>query len=415
MTIWILALLCVGLAGYAGFARGAIRVAMSLIGILAGLIFAPILGPMLAPLMRKMIANALLADAIAPFVVFLLITVAFKLLAQAVHSKIEVYFKYKETDTRLLHWERVMARMGAGLGILNGTLYFYVLCTAFYVAGYLTTQIAMDETATFGSKLINRVAADINSSGMDKAIVAIDPMPDSYYDAADILGQLQHNPLLISRLRRYPAFLSLAERPEAQVIATDIEVQQLIQTAPIMEVLTNPKVKALMENPSIVDELKTIDVGDLKTFVETGESPKYQPTQILGRWDFDHKMSMEQSLLADPSMRSRERQSLSRQLSLAFSSATFTATPDNQAFVKAIQPPPIAQPGEPIQPFQPGPPVKVLSGNWSESNGAYGANFMTVDSHIYYEPFKGNAKVRFLNDSLFLEFEGAVLAFQMGL
>ena len=75
MTIWILALLCVGIAGYAGFARGVIRVAMSLVGILAGLIFAPVFGPMLAPVLRKMISNALLADALSPFVVFLIISI----------------------------------------------------------------------------------------------------------------------------------------------------------------------------------------------------------------------------------------------------------------------------------------------------------------------------------------------------
>ena len=416
MTIWILALLCVGIAGYAGFARGVIRVAMSLVGILAGLIFAPIFGPMLAPVMRKMISNALLADALSPFVVFLIIIIVFKLLAQAFHTKVEVYFKYKESDTRLLHWERVVARMGAGLGVLNGTLYFYVLCTAFYVAGYLTTQISTDENATLGSKIINKVAADINASGMDKAIVAIDPMPDSYYDASDILGQLQHNPLLVGRLRRYPAFLSLAESPEAQSIANDVEVQQLIQTAPVMEVLTHPKVKALMENPVIVDELKAIDVADLKTFVETGDSPKYSPTKILGRWDFSHQASMSQTQILNPTMRSRPKQALSRQLSLAFSSGTFTATPDRDAFVKATLPPPVTQPGQPIQPFQPGPPVKVLTGTWNDDGGGvYTVNFTGGNSHAYYEPFKGTAKVRFLNDNVFLEFEGAVLAFKKGL
>lgn len=135
MTIWILALLCVGLAAYAGYARGVIRVAMSMVGILLGLLLAPLLGPLLAPVMRMVISNVLLADALAPLAVFLIISLGFKAGAAAIHNKVEVFFRYKTTDTRLLHFERLMARLGACLGLLNGTLYFYVLCTVFYVAG----------------------------------------------------------------------------------------------------------------------------------------------------------------------------------------------------------------------------------------------------------------------------------------
>ena len=57
MTIWILALLCVGLASYAGFARGIIRAAMSLLGILLGLLLAPLLGPLLVPVVVAVSCN----------------------------------------------------------------------------------------------------------------------------------------------------------------------------------------------------------------------------------------------------------------------------------------------------------------------------------------------------------------------
>ena len=415
MTIWILALLCVAIAGYAGFARGVIRVAMSLVGILVGLICAPIFGPMLAPVMRMGINNALLADAMSPFVVFLLITIAFKLGAQAVHNKVEVHFKYKESDTRLLHWQRVMARSGAGLGIVNGTLYFYVLCTLFYVAGYLSTQVTDEESANIGTKIVNTVAADVNASGMDKAIVAIDPMADtSYYDAADVLGLLHHNKLLLSRLLRYPAFLGLAETPEAQDIGGDVEVQQLIQTGTVLEVITNPKVKAFMENPSIVDTIKDVDMADLKTYLETNESPKYQDTKILGRWDFDQELSINQSSILNPTMKSRERQAMQAILALSFNNGTFTATPDGEAFIKASRPPALPQPGQVPPPYQPGPPERMLYGNWSENGGTYTVSLPNADSHPYYQGFKGDAKVRFLNNNVFLEFDGMVLAFKTG-
>ncbi len=416
MTIWILALLCVGLAGYAGYARGVIRAAISLLGILVGLMLAGAVGPLLAPLMRKMIDNALLADASAPLVVFLLITFAFKGVAQMVHNKVEVHFKYKETDTRLRHWERLMARMGGGLGILNGTLYFYVLCTVFYVVGYMTTQITTDENETFGSKVINKVAADINASGMVNAIVAINPMPQSYYDTCDILGHLHHNPLLISRVSRYPAFLSLAERPEFQEISNDPQVNELILThTSIGELLAHPKIKALMANPAIVDELKSLDVADLKAFVETGKSEKYELIQILGRWNFNYNESMDQIRVANPSMRAKQMQLLGLQLNAAFSDSTFTAATDNQAFIKSIPPPPVSQPGQPAQPAVTGPPRKVASGTWSGNGGVYAVNFTSVDGHPFYEALKAPAKVRFLNNTILLEFGEIVIAFNTGM
>jgi len=76
---------------------------------------------------------------------------------------------------------------------------------------------------------------------------------------------------------------------------------------------------------------------------------------------------------------------------------------------------PVSQPGQPPQPAPTGPPRRVGSGTWSESAGVYGVNFTTVDGHPLYELLKAPANVRFLNDSVFLEFDRVVLAFSIGL
>lgn len=406
MTIWILALLCVGLAGYAGYARGVIRVAMSLLGILFGLLLAPVFGPLLAPLMRAVISNVLLANALAPLAVFLIITIAFKAGGAAIHNKVEVYFRYKTTDTKLIHFERLMARMGGALGVLNGTLYFYVLCTALYVAGYLTTQITTPENTTFSTKLINRASADLNASGMQKAIVAIDPMPKAYYSAADIVGDIFHNRLLMSRLSSYPFFLSLAERPEIQEIASDPEAIELIQTeSTVGQILAQPKVKALLSNAALMDELKKLDVADLKVFVETGKSPKYEPIRILGRWTFDISSSLEQTKLAQPGASAKRMLELNRSLGTAFLDATLVATTDNQIFIKAVPPAPLPAPGQRVvQPIVSGPQENVATGSWAESGGSYTATFETANSNPFYEFLKGTAKVRLANDELLLDY-----------
>jgi hypothetical protein len=57
----------------------------------------------------------------------------------------------------------------------------------------------------------------------------------------------------------------------------------------------------------------------------------------------------------------------------------------------------------------------VASGSWSENGGVYSVNFTNVDGHPLYEPIKAPAKVRFLNDTVLLEFGEIVLAFKTGL
>ncbi len=416
MTIWILALVCVGLASYAGFARGVIRVAMSLLGILLGLLLAPLLGPWLVPVMRAMISNVLLADALAPLAVFLIITIGFKAGAGAIHGKIETFFRYKTTDTKLLHFERLMARLGASLGLLNGTLYFYVLCTVLYVSGYLTTQITTQENTNFATRLINQVSAELNASGMQRAIVAIDPMPPAYYDAADIVGHIYHNRLLMSRLGSYPFFLGMAERVEIQDIAGDPQLSQLLQTeATAGELLAHPKIKALLSNAAIIDSLQQLDVSDLKIYIETGESPKYQPTRILGRWSFDISATVDQIRLTQPTITPKRMLELNRELGTFFLDASFTATTDGQVFVKASPPLPLqpVQPGQPIIAAVAAPQKNVATGTWTETGGTYSVTLTVTEPNPTYQMLTGTAKVRFVDRTLVLDFNQLVIGFSL--
>src|SRR5690606_27903086 len=139
----------------------------------------------------------------------------------------------------------------------------------------------------------------------------------------------------------YPYFLSMAERPELQDIASDPQASELLQTsATVGEILAHPKIKALLNNAAIIDELKQLDVADLKVFVETGESPKYASTRILGRWSFDISASLEQTKLARPSMSARRSLELNRELGASFLDASFTATTDGQVIIKSVPPAP---------------------------------------------------------------------------
>jgi len=93
--------LIASLAGL-GYRQGVVRVAFSLVGIIVGALLAvPLSKPIKPVLMAVGVKNPTLVWALAPLIVFLIISILFKLAAFAVHHKIDVYFKYKAGDLRL--------------------------------------------------------------------------------------------------------------------------------------------------------------------------------------------------------------------------------------------------------------------------------------------------------------------------
>src|SRR5713226_1378421 len=102
MMIWLLALILMAAVAAMGYRQGAVRVGFSLVGILLGILLAALLGRFLRPVLAAVgLKNPILLWLLAPFVVFLLVSIAAKIGGFAVHHKIDVYFKYKAGDQRL--------------------------------------------------------------------------------------------------------------------------------------------------------------------------------------------------------------------------------------------------------------------------------------------------------------------------
>jgi hypothetical protein len=129
---------------------------------------------------------------------------------------------------------------------------------------------------------------DLQTSGLDRIVAALDPTPEVYYNASDILGILYHNPPLHSRLSAYPPFIAMADRQEFQDIATDADFQNLLASqSSIGQLLENPKTQAILSNTELLGQLREIDLKDLQHYLKTGVSEKYQDVPILGRWEID--------------------------------------------------------------------------------------------------------------------------------
>ena len=160
MTIWLLGLLLMASGAGLGYRQGAIRVAFSFVAIvLGGLVSAP-LGRFVRPLLVSFgLKTPPLAWLLAPVVVFLLISVVFKVAALAMHQKADVHFKYRAGELRMALWERLNRRVGLCLGVLNGAAYLVVISFLVYTTSYWTYQIASSDTDPRDDALAQPVGA----------------------------------------------------------------------------------------------------------------------------------------------------------------------------------------------------------------------------------------------------------------
>jgi len=361
MTIWLLALIWLAILAGIGFRQGAIRVAFSLLGILLGVLLAGPLGKLIKPLIMAVgLKNPMIVGPLARLLAFILISFIFKAIALAVHRKVDVYFKYDAGDLRLALWERLNHRLGLCLGLLNGTVYFILSAWAIYSLSYWTVQTGGDSNPTT-LKVLNRMGEDLGSSGFIKVARAMDRMPDTYYQTADIAGLVFNNPLLEARLARYPAFVGLAERQEFQALESDQSFKQMRDTGePVLKLLSHPAVQSILGNHELVDAIrKTLvpNLQDLRTFLETGRSPKYESENILGRWNFDVNYTLLAIRKTKPNIPSSELSKMKKGLMATYAKTAMVATTENKAILKNLP-----------QSISPQP---TLEGEWKGADGKY--------------------------------------------
>ncbi|MCU0783500.1 MAG: CvpA family protein [Verrucomicrobia bacterium] len=369
MTIWILALLLLGCLAGIGYQQGAIRVAVSFIGIIVAALLAGPLARFVKPAVTIVgVANPVLIWLLPPFVVFVIVLSLFKVIGFSAHRKVDVHYKYKAGDLRLALWERLNARLGLCLGLLNGLAYLVLLSMVIYMFSYWTVQLASPDGDAKIIKIFNQMGRDLQRTGMARVARAIDPMPEVFYDAANLAGLLYQNSLLEARLSRYPAFLSLAEKPEFQAIAQDQTFGEARQRkAPIKELRTYPTVQAIVNRPDMLNLIWSIvspDLKDLREFLEKGQSAKYSE-KILGRWYFDVNGAMAAYRRAKPNTPSSEMLKIRKWMAVEYAKTMLVAAPDNQVMVRNY--PQLKQlPGQP-----PTTELQTLQGRWKGANGDY--------------------------------------------
>lgn len=343
MTIWLLTLILLASCAGMGLRQGMIRAGFSFFGIIIAALLAVPLGGVIRPLIVSMGAkDPLYAWALPPFIVFAIILAIFKIVAQPVHRKIDVFYKYKAGELRLAMWERLSHKLGLCIGILNGALYVILLSFVLFAASYWTVQVATSDQDPFSVRLLNRLGKDLDSTGLSKVARSIDRLPGHYYAAADAVGLIYSNPLLEARLSSYPGFLGLAERPELQQLSNDAEFVRLRQERqPIQQIVSHGQVQGILKNPDLVRTIWSTLVGnleDLESYLLTGRSPKYDSMLILGRWNFNVNAALSNYLKSRQSVTSKEMQKVKNAVLASYGKAKFLATTEQEAILKNVPP-----------------------------------------------------------------------------
>jgi hypothetical protein len=138
------------------------------------------------------------------------------------------------------------------------------------------------------------------------------------------------------------------------------------------QLLEYDPVKSMVQNPELLREIWGIakpDLKDLKTFLETAQSPKYSEEPILGRWNFDARGTVAAVRRANPAMTSTEMAAARRFYQQVYDKTKLIAGPEGKVVIKEW-PDLKAVVGK----DQPQPLVSG-TGSWDGAGGFYKVNF----------------------------------------
>ncbi len=343
MSIWILAFALCAVFAVIGFFSGAVRAIMMWAGVVVASMLTGSIAPKLTGLMPKIGIKHPLWIQLSPYIiVFSLLTLVIFGIGFAIHHKIALIYKYQRDDYSRVKWERMNRHLGLAIGLVVAVMVLFIVARIAFVGGYLTAQMETDD----GGKnpawvtFLSRVRNDLQATGLDRAVAALDKTSVRFYDAADVIGLIYHNRGKIQpRLVNYPYFLSLGQRSELQELAEDKDYTNLIfgdaPDATFGAIVNHPHTQRLLANQEILNEVKGVDLKDLRAFLKTGKSAKYDEEKILGRWFLDKDAVLTQVRKSQPTIKGNELLAIKRGIE-ALPDITMINTLDNKTIVKAV-------------------------------------------------------------------------------
>lgn len=329
MLIWLIALLFVLMAAATGFYRGALRAAVSLVGLVVALFLAAPLGDFFQPILRFLgLQHPFVLPFVAPWVVFLLISAAAKGVAAALNAKVENHFRYSESHLGQVAFERLSSRVGAAVGAVNGMIYTIAFLTPFYVASHATLQLPDSDTGSVPVRIANAVGRGARETGFDKVLAGFGAAPKGYYSGADLLASVLNSPGIYLRIHLYPDLTKLAESPEITQISSDAEASALFaKKSSLGELMSNPRVVAMVSKIDFAKQITgklTGDTTDLAQYLRTGTSPLFSEESVIGVWVHSPDDSLNEVRRKNSTLTTKEMARIRSVISAYFPSAEVT-------------------------------------------------------------------------------------------
>ncbi len=341
MTIWILALVLFGVVGALGRQVGGIRMGISLLGVIVALFVA---GP-LAPHVRTALGavgfkNPVTVWSLAAPLAFLGVMLVFNSIAMAVYVKISGYYKFRATDDVRMRWERIDNGLGLSAGLLAAVVYLVAASAYIFHVGYVTAQVESPTDNPVWLKVVNKLRADLSGTKFDRVAAGVGQASPAFFQTADALGLLYHNPDLQARLPDYPLFMSLAEQGDLQgVFTNELYAVLLPARTNISLILKDPGTKQVIANGEVQRVMAELDLADLLNFLRTGGSEKYAKEPLVGKWQLDINSTVRQYAQANPKTTVVNQNRLRALLRYRMSDYVLLSTPDEKLYVKGAQKP----------------------------------------------------------------------------
>ena len=367
MSIWILAVLVLAILALAGWRQGGIVASFAFGGILLGALLAVPVGKLFHPLLPHLGASdPIMAWALAPLCGFILISIVFMAIGFKVNHQAEVFYKHKAGELRQAMWLRLNTRLGICVGLLNGAVYFILICFVIFNLTYLTKQVAVADNQSFIIRTANQLGQDLQSTGMARAAAAVGTLPPFYYKLADLSGFLMQNPQTAGRLANYPGLTSLWERDDMQSLVTDATLTNALAAgATLGDILHDQSVQDFLKNKDLTrtvrDSIET-NLDDLTAYLQTGKSAKYND-KIIGNWTFNVRVTLAWWRQSQPKVQASEVLALRNLWTKAYGATTVLATGDHQLFINNL-------PQFKVQPkTEPTIDEQNWKGDWSVDDG----------------------------------------------
>ena len=386
MTIWILAVFLFVIVGALGRQVGALRMSISLVGVIVALFVAAPLSPFFRKALEFGTKSPITVWSLAAPLAFLAVMLVFNSIAVAVYLKIGNYYKYRAKDDIRIRWERMDSQLGLCVGIVAAVVYLIAGSAYVYHVGYVTKQVESPGDNPFWLGMANKMRDDLSSTKFDRVAAAVTTASPAFTQTADLIGLLYHNKELQARLPDYPLFMSLAENGELQNSFTNETYSVLLPARTNVSVfLKNPTTETIMNHPEIQRVIKEVDLADLISFLKTGRSEKYAKEPMVGRWQLDINSTVKQYARADPKLTVPNQNRLRGMLRFRMGDYLLVTTPDEKVYVKGTQKP---LPGfgalltqlfqvPPAPPAPTNQPPTLFTGSWKKEGDKYQITIQT--------------------------------------